>query len=72
MSFLFFPFKLLGSSLIFPFLFKAGDVAFAVPNSLVVTLKRVLGNETIGEVLTISFLFLLKYACPIYKLVEWS
>lgn len=47
------------SSLIFLFLFKVGDVAFAVPNSLVVTLKRVLGNETIGEVLTVSLLFLL-------------
>lgn len=45
--------------MIFLFLFKVGDVAFAVPNSLVVTLKRVLGNETIGEVLTVSLLFLL-------------
>lgn len=27
-----------------------GDVAFSVPNSLVVTLERVLGNETIGKV----------------------
>ncbi|WCJ27501.1 Rubisco methyltransferase family protein [Euphorbia peplus] len=31
---------------------KAGDVAFSVPNSLVVTLERVLGNETIAELLT--------------------
>lgn len=31
---------------------QVGDVAFAVPNSLVVTLKRVLGNETIAELLT--------------------
>ncbi|KAK1294339.1 hypothetical protein QJS10_CPA16g00223 [Acorus calamus] len=28
------------------------DVAFSVPNSLVVTLERVLGNETIAELLT--------------------
>ncbi|KAH9743651.1 Rubis-subs-bind domain-containing protein [Citrus sinensis] len=28
---------------------QAGDVAFSVPNSLVVTLERVLGNETIGK-----------------------
>ena len=27
-----------------------GDVAYSVPNSLVVTLERVLGNETIGKV----------------------
>ncbi|KAJ8493957.1 hypothetical protein OPV22_015678 [Ensete ventricosum] len=31
---------------------SAGDVAFRVPNSLVVTLDRVLGNETIAELLT--------------------
>ncbi|KAF8408389.1 hypothetical protein HHK36_007539 [Tetracentron sinense] len=31
---------------------QAGDVAFSVPNSLVVTLERVLGNETIVELLT--------------------
>lgn len=31
---------------------QAGDVAFSVPNSLVVTLERVLGNETIAELLT--------------------
>lgn len=31
---------------------EAGDVAFSVPNSLVVTLERVLGNETIAELLT--------------------
>nr|XP_029122385.1 ribulose-1,5 bisphosphate carboxylase/oxygenase large subunit N-methyltransferase, chloroplastic isoform X2 [Elaeis guineensis]XP_029122386.1 ribulose-1,5 bisphosphate carboxylase/oxygenase large subunit N-methyltransferase, chloroplastic isoform X2 [Elaeis guineensis] len=31
---------------------EAGDVAFSVPNSLVVTLDRVLGNETIAELLT--------------------
>nr|DAD34306.1 TPA_asm: hypothetical protein HUJ06_004946 [Nelumbo nucifera] len=31
---------------------QAGDVAFCVPNSLVVTLERVLGNETIAELLT--------------------
>ncbi|KAM7267296.1 hypothetical protein ACFE04_009462 [Oxalis oulophora] len=31
---------------------KAGDVAYSVPNSLVVTLERVLGNETIAELLT--------------------
>ncbi|TYH99566.1 hypothetical protein ES332_A11G075300v1 [Gossypium tomentosum] len=30
----------------------AGDVAFSVPNSLVVTLERVLGNETVAELLT--------------------
>lgn len=29
---------------------QVGDVAFSVPNSLVVTLERVLGNETIGKV----------------------
>ncbi|TKY46426.1 Fructose-bisphosphate aldolase-lysine N-methyltransferase [Spatholobus suberectus] len=29
-----------------------GDVAFSVPNSLVVTLERVLGNETVAELLT--------------------
>ncbi|GFZ19121.1 rubisco methyltransferase family protein [Actinidia rufa] len=28
---------------------QAGDVAFSVPNSLVVTLERVLGNENIGK-----------------------
>ncbi|KAK8923596.1 hypothetical protein KSP39_PZI019109 [Platanthera zijinensis] len=27
---------------------QAGDVAFSVPNSLVVTLERVLGDETVG------------------------
>lgn len=32
------------------FLSQVGDVAFSVPNSLVVTLERVLGNETIGKV----------------------
>ncbi|XP_073057720.1 uncharacterized protein [Primulina eburnea] len=31
---------------------REGDVAFSVPNSLVVTLERVLGNETIAELLT--------------------
>ncbi|ONK57961.1 uncharacterized protein A4U43_C09F6200 [Asparagus officinalis] len=31
---------------------KACDVAFSVPNSLVVTLERVLGNETVAELLT--------------------
>ncbi|KAF5179197.1 Rubisco methyltransferase family protein [Thalictrum thalictroides] len=31
---------------------EVGDVAFAVPNSLVVTLERVLGNQTIAELLT--------------------
>ncbi|PWA61196.1 rubisco methyltransferase family protein [Artemisia annua] len=31
---------------------KAGDIAFSVPNSLIVTLERVLGNETIAELLT--------------------
>lgn len=31
---------------------QAGDIAFAVPDSLVVTLERVLGNETIGNVLS--------------------
>ncbi|CAL0299167.1 unnamed protein product [Lupinus luteus] len=31
---------------------QVGDVAFSVPNSLVVTLERVLGNETIAELLT--------------------
>ncbi|KAF6148955.1 hypothetical protein GIB67_026700 [Kingdonia uniflora] len=31
---------------------QAGDVAFSVPSSLVVTLERVLGNETIAELLT--------------------
>ncbi|GAB2210992.1 hypothetical protein Droror1_Dr00016282 [Drosera rotundifolia] len=30
---------------------KVGDTAFSVPNSLVVTLERVLGNETIAELL---------------------
>lgn len=30
---------------------EVGDVAFSVPNSLVVTLERVLGNETIAELL---------------------
>ncbi|KAK9674319.1 hypothetical protein RND81_12G225700 [Saponaria officinalis] len=30
---------------------KAGDVAFSVPDSLVVTLERVLGNETVAELL---------------------
>ncbi|XP_076920837.1 uncharacterized protein LOC143582075 isoform X2 [Bidens hawaiensis] len=31
---------------------QAGDVAFSVPNSLIVTLERVLGNETVAELLT--------------------
>ncbi|KAK9120015.1 hypothetical protein Scep_018108 [Stephania cephalantha] len=31
---------------------QAGDIAFSVPNSLVVTLERILGNETIAELLT--------------------
>ncbi|KZV47565.1 hypothetical protein F511_32229 [Dorcoceras hygrometricum] len=31
---------------------QEGDVAFSVPNSLVVTLERVLGNETVAELLT--------------------
>ncbi|KAK9271515.1 hypothetical protein L1049_001875 [Liquidambar formosana] len=31
---------------------QAGDIAFLVPNSLVVTLERVLGNESIAELLT--------------------
>uniref|UniRef100_A0A5B7AH19 Putative histone-lysine N-methyltransferase setd3 isoform X2 n=1 Tax=Davidia involucrata TaxID=16924 RepID=A0A5B7AH19_DAVIN len=31
---------------------QAGDISFSVPNSLVVTLERVLGNETIAELLT--------------------
>lgn len=31
---------------------QEGDVAFSVPNTLVVTLERVLGNETIAELLT--------------------
>lgn len=31
---------------------QVGDVAFSVPNSLVVTLERVLGNETVAELLT--------------------
>lgn len=31
---------------------QEGDVAVSVPNSLVVTLERVLGNETIAELLT--------------------
>lgn len=30
-------------------------MAFSVPNSLVVTLERVLGNETIGKVLFLSY-----------------
>ncbi|MFS7970447.1 putative [Ribulose-bisphosphate carboxylase]-lysine N-methyltransferase [Helianthus anomalus] len=31
---------------------QAGDTVFCVPNSLVVTLERVLGNETVAELLT--------------------
>ncbi|XP_022982701.1 ribulose-1,5 bisphosphate carboxylase/oxygenase large subunit N-methyltransferase, chloroplastic-like isoform X2 [Cucurbita maxima] len=31
---------------------EVGDVAFSVPDSLVVTLERVLGNETVAELLT--------------------
>lgn len=31
------------------FYLQVGDVAFSVPNSLVVTLERVLGNETVGN-----------------------
>ncbi|XP_074311262.1 uncharacterized protein LOC141647116 [Silene latifolia] len=30
---------------------RSGDVAFSVPNSLIVTLERVLGNETVAELL---------------------
>ncbi|XP_052197536.1 uncharacterized protein LOC127804665 [Diospyros lotus] len=33
---------------------QAGDIAFSVPNSLVVTLERVLGNENIAELLATS------------------
>ena len=32
------------------FVAQAGDVAFEVPMSLVVTLERVLGDESIGEI----------------------
>lgn len=40
-----------------------GDVAFSVPDSLVVTLERVLGNETIGKVqfLVLGHLFFLVF-----------
>lgn len=31
---------------------QTGDIAFSVPNHLVVTLERVLGNETVAELLT--------------------
>jgi len=31
------------------FVVQAGDVAFEVPMSLVVTLERVLGDESVGE-----------------------
>lgn len=31
---------------------QAGDIAFSVPSGLVVTLERVLGNETVAELLT--------------------
>lgn len=31
---------------------EAGDIAFSVPSGLVVTLERVLGNETVAELLT--------------------
>lgn len=31
---------------------QAGDVAFSVPNELVVTLDRFLGNETVAELLS--------------------
>ncbi|MQM09229.1 hypothetical protein Taro_042097 [Colocasia esculenta] len=31
---------------------QAGDVVFSVPNSLIVTLERVLGDETVAELLT--------------------
>ena len=31
-----------------------GDVAFSVPNSLVVTLERVLGNETVGMISSVT------------------
>lgn len=30
---------------------QAGDIAFSVPSSLIVTLERVLGNETVGKML---------------------
>ncbi|KAL0728133.1 hypothetical protein Bca4012_024226 [Brassica carinata] len=40
---------------------QKGDVAFSVPNSLVVTLQRVLGNETIAELLTTNKLSELAY-----------
>lgn len=37
------------------FLFwQAGDVAFEVPMSLVVTLERVLGDESVGEMAACS------------------
>ena len=48
--------------LILLLLLQVGDVAFSVPNSLVVTLERVLGNETIGKVqffVMRAFVFLL-------------
>ncbi len=42
---------------------QVGDVAFSVPDSLVVTLERVLGNETIGKVqfLVLGHLFFLVF-----------
>jgi hypothetical protein len=33
---------------------QAGDVAFEVPMSLVVTLERVLGDESVGEIASCS------------------
>lgn len=42
---------------------QVGDVAFSVPISLVVTLERVLGNESIGKVqfLVLDRLFFLVF-----------
>jgi hypothetical protein len=53
---------------------QAGDVAFEVPMSLVVTLERVLGNESVGEIATCSTLTLsvwLNWGCSTLTLSVW-
>lgn len=45
--------------------FQAGDVAFSVPSGLVVTLERVLGNETVGKVLEYIYISFLHF-CTLF------
>lgn len=51
---------------------QAGDIAFSVPNSLVVTLERVLGNETVGKVLWWFWLFLFTFFFFFFSPCAWD